>query len=108
MAKRPPRREEDASLVERGYRIFETEPFLETLAALPPADRSRLTKKLQDFIYPLLRTQPYHGPWIKKLKGYRPDTWRFRVGSWRIFYGIDESKGLVLMTAVDDRKDAYR
>lgn len=95
------------SLADR-YAVFETTPFLEDLAELPEQDRRRLERKLQGFLYPRLREQPHHGPWLRKLAGYQPETWRCRIGRWRLFYVIDENRRVVSMTAVDDRKDAYR
>ena len=97
-----------ASLAEARYRIFETERFRKDLHALTSVVQARLQKKLTSFAYPLLREEPHLGFWIRKLGGYQPETWRFRVGPWRIFYEIDERQKVVFMTAIDDRKDAYR
>jgi len=33
---------------------------------------------------------------------------RTRIGSWRIFYEIDDAKQIVFLTAADHRKEAYR
>jgi mRNA interferase RelE/StbE len=43
----------------------------------------------------------------KKLKGYK-DQWRIRVGDWRVLYILDEASGLVSITRVAHRRDAYR
>jgi hypothetical protein len=43
---------------------------------------------------------------IKKLRDVKPPTWRLRVGRFRVLYRR-EGSGL-LVTAVVDRKDAYR
>lgn len=63
--------------------------------------------KLGAVVYPQLRRQPHHGSNIRKLKGYEPETWRYRIGAWRFFYEIDESKGIVLLTAAAHRGSAY-
>ncbi|MDA3925155.1 MAG: type II toxin-antitoxin system RelE/ParE family toxin [Kiritimatiellae bacterium] len=42
----------------------------------------------------------------KKLSG-RP-AWRIRVGSYRIIYEIHDSKLLVLVVSIGDRKNIYR
>lgn len=34
--------------------------------------------------------------------------WRIRIGSWRIFYEIDDENRIVILIAADHRKDAYR
>jgi mRNA interferase RelE/StbE len=43
----------------------------------------------------------------KKLKGY-DDTWRIRVGDYRVLYEIHEELVVVLIVQVSHRKDAYR
>jgi len=74
---------------------------------LPPAIQPKLQAKLTGYVYPQLRQQPHFGPNIKKLKNWRPETWRYRIGPWRFFYEIDEGKKIALMTTLDNRKDAY-
>lgn len=89
------------------YRIFETKVFREDVDDLPHTIRPKLQAKLTDYVYPQLREQPHFGLNIKKLKDWRPDTWRYRIGSWRFFYEIDEVQKIVFMTTLDNRKDAY-
>lgn len=67
-----------------------------------------IRKKLSDYVYPQLRDNPYMGKNIKKLKNYKPDTWRYRIGKYRFFYEIDENDDIVFMIAADARKDSYR
>jgi mRNA interferase RelE/StbE len=88
------------------FRIFETEEFQKALARLGPP--RYLRKKLDSYVYPQLRKGPYFGPNIRKLQGYTPATWRYRVGPYRIFFALDESERLVFVLSIDDRKDAYR
>lgn len=90
------------------YRIFETHEFRENLAKLSPSDGEFVRNKLQTYIYPQLRQTPYFGPNIKKLQGYKPELWRYRIGRFRAFYLVDESKHIAFMVGLDDRKDAYR
>lgn len=90
------------------FRIFETRQFLTDLAGLGPAAAKRLAAKLRESLYPVLRENPFFGPNIKRLRGWDPPTWRYRVGDWRFFYEIDETKRIVFMTAADHRKRAYR
>jgi len=89
------------------YRIFETEQFTRDLAALEKAGRGQVVKKLRRLVYPRLRLRPHFGPNIKKLKSYRPDTWRYRIGDWRFFYEVDEEERIVFMTAAQHRGSAY-
>ena len=88
------------------FRIFETAEFQKALARLGPP--RFLRKKLDAYVYPQLRQGPYFGPNIRKLQGYTPATWRYRVGPYRIFYSLDEAERIVFVLTVDDRKDADR
>ncbi|MCK5132108.1 MAG: type II toxin-antitoxin system RelE/ParE family toxin [Candidatus Sabulitectum sp.] len=55
-----------------------------------------------------MRSDPFYGKNIKKLRGYSPETWRYRIGSYRIFYIIDNCEHIVYILTIDARKDAYR
>lgn len=94
-----------ASLTE--YRIFETRQFSEDLAELALAGRPQIVSKLRDVVYPQLRSHPHFGPHVRKLRGYSPDTWRYRIGAWRFFYEIDDERGIVAMIAASHRGSAY-
>lgn len=90
------------------YRIFETDEFVESLSIFSRSGNSFIEKKLRDYVYPQLKKMPYYGSNIKKLRGYEPETWRYRISRYRIFYLIDENESIVLMLTVEHRKDAYR
>jgi mRNA interferase RelE/StbE len=90
------------------YRIFETDEFLASLSRLDSSQKRLVETKLKKYVYPQLRVQPCHGTNIKKLRGYRPETWRYRVGQFRLFYGIDEQEQIVTVLTIDDRKDAHK
>ena len=45
-------------------------------------------------------------PGAKKLKGQR-DTWRVRVGDWRIVYVPDDARKAVLVTVIAHRREVY-
>ena len=90
------------------YRIFETDEFRRNLRGLDSRQRSFVEVKLKRYVYPQLRARPHLGLNIKKLQGYQPETWRYRIGRFRVFYGIDEPKRIVNILTLDHRKDAYR
>ena len=90
------------------FRVFETEEFSKKLKKLPARDAGFLRKKLESFVYPQIKKQPFWGNNIKKLQGYSPDTWRYRIGKFRLFYIVDEDERIVFVLTVEDRKDAYR
>ncbi len=90
------------------FKIFETDQFFQDLSEDFKGQGERIAKKLKDHVYPQLRDNPHFGKNIKKLKNYQPETWRFRISSYRFFYEVDEKESIVYMLAVDARKDSYR
>lgn len=97
-----------ASLPDARYRLFETRQFLSDLDRLDPSVRTPLRRKLETYVYPQLAREPHVGPNIQKLRGWRPETWRYRIGVWRFFYEIDEESRTVALTTLDHRGQAYR
>jgi mRNA interferase RelE/StbE len=89
-------------------RIFETDEFSKQFKKLSSRDASFLRKKLDSYVYPQITTEPFWGTNIKKLQGYSPDTWRYRIGKFRLFYIVDPKERIVFILTIDDRKDAYR
>ena len=67
-----------------------------------------LYKKINDYVYPILRENPFFGPNIKKLKGEYKDLYRFRIGDYRLFYTISEETVIVFIIDIEARKDAYK
>lgn len=101
-----PKPEEGVSL--GNYRIFETNEFSRKLERITPPDSQVIRKKLRDHVYPRLREEPTFGKNIKKLRGYTPETWRYRIGKFRIFYSIDDKDRIVFILTIDQRKDIYK
>ncbi|MCM8813092.1 MAG: type II toxin-antitoxin system RelE/ParE family toxin [Candidatus Omnitrophica bacterium] len=89
------------------FTIFETNQFLKDLNQDFSGQQTRIRKKLDDYVYPQLRCNPYFGKNIKKLVNYQPETWRYRIGSYRFFYTIDAEKKIICLIAADSRQDAY-
>ncbi|MBU0479186.1 type II toxin-antitoxin system RelE/ParE family toxin [bacterium] len=90
------------------FRIFETDEFAKQFKKLSSHDAVFLRKKLDSYVYPQIKTKPFWGNNIKKLQGYSPDTWRYRIGKFRLFYIIDKNERIVFILTVDDRKNAYK
>ncbi len=90
------------------FRIFETDEFAKQLKKLTSRDAAFLRKKLDGYVYPQIKAEPFWGNNIKKLQSYSPDTWRYRIGKFRLFYIIDQEDKIVFILTIDDRKDAYR
>lgn len=90
------------------YQIFETEEFDKKFKKLSSHDVSSIRKKLDTFVYPQIKTDPFWGNNIKKLQGYNPNTWRYRIGKFRLFYIVDNDERVIYILTIDNRKDAYR
>jgi mRNA interferase RelE/StbE len=90
------------------YQIFETEEFDKKFKKLSSRDISFIRRKLDTFVYPQIKTDPCWGNNIKRLQGYNPDTWRYRIGKFRLFYIVDNEERVIYILTIDNRKDAYR
>jgi mRNA interferase RelE/StbE len=80
-----------------------------TLETAPRKALRRLPEKVRERILRaliLLETDPFAGD-VKKLAGME-QTWRLRVGDYRIVYEIDKGRLVVLVIRIADRRDAYR
>ncbi len=89
------------------FKIFETNQFMKDLGRDFSGQQERVKAKLAGYVYPQLRQNPYFGKNIKKLINYQPETWRYRIGSYRFFYEIDEQKKIIFMITADNRQNAY-
>lgn len=85
-----------------------SEEFRKRLVKLPSLEAAFLREKLRAYVYPQLRKMPHLGPNIRKLRAYKPETWRYRIGCFRVFYLVDESERIVFMLTFDQRRDAHR
>lgn len=90
------------------YDLFETDEFLKCIDKLQKRDKALVQTKLREYVYPQIQSEPHFGINIKKLRGYSPNTWRYRIGSYRVFYTIDENDQLILLLVVESRDKAYR
>jgi len=89
------------------YRVFETEQFQRDLLEITKSGQPAVAARLRAVVYPQLVAHPHFGPSIRKLKSYAPPTWRYRIGVWRFFSEIDESRMVVSMIAAAHRGSAY-
>ena len=85
------------------YRILETEQFRKDLQSNARAGHEEIARRLRRSVYP----HPHFGPHIRKLEGYASETQRYRIGSWRSFYEIDDQEHVVSMIAASHRGSAY-
>ena len=89
------------------YRLFVTSEFDKSLDRITATDRRIIERKISEYMAPQIKSEPHFGSNIKKLKGYSPETWRYRIGRYRLFYIIDEQDQVISLLSIDQRKDAY-
>lgn len=65
-----------------------------------------LTKRLNK-CFEELENNPFWGPNIKVLKGEKR-RYRYRIGDYRVVYGVDKEKNKVIVTLISARSSAYR
>lgn len=83
------------------YRVRISRHVQQDLDDLPRAVYNRVAEAIQG-----LSTVP-RPIGVKKLKGFA-DTYRVRVGDYRIVYEVDDTAQEVRLKIIADRKDAYR
>jgi len=86
-------------------RIAETETFLKKINS---KKFNHLLNRIVEDVYPILKTNPFFGANIKKLKGEFKEIYRFRMGDYRLFYKIDEQESLIFVLNIENRQDAYK
>jgi len=73
------------------FKIAETKTFKKIKEKID----TKLYIKIKNIVYPQLRTNPFYGNNIKKLKGEFDGYYRYRIGNYRLFYLIENEKVLV-------------
>lgn len=86
------------------FEIAETETFQRSISK---KEFVKIYNKIKTYVYPQLRTNPFFGKNIKKLKGEFKDIYRYRIGEYRLFYQVDEKQILIFIMDMVKRKDAY-
>jgi mRNA interferase RelE/StbE len=89
------------------YRVFLTEKFKSSLSRVANPLQGKIHEKVRTYVAPQLCREPHFGLNIKKLRGWSPDTWRYRIGNFRLFYRIDEENKVTVLLEIEDRKEAY-
>ena len=87
------------------YKIAETQTFTRKINS---RNFIHLYGKITNDIFPILRSNPFFGINIKKLKGKYCEIYRFKIGDFRMFYKIDENEKIIFIINIENRKDAYK
>ena len=90
------------------YRVFETDNFIRDLEKIRGRNKTLIENKLIKTTYPQLIVEPHYGNNINKLKNYIPETWRYRIGNYRVFYEINDNEKIVYMIGISTRQNAYK
>jgi len=85
------------------YQIAETKTFLKLKTTID----KKIYAKIENFVYPQLRENPYCGINIKKLQGKLEGYYRYRVGNYRLFYLIENKKLIIAVVDFKHRQKAY-
>jgi mRNA interferase RelE/StbE len=83
------------------YNVFYTGAAAHQLRRLPHDATARIREAIE-----ALTTNP-RTPHTEKLEGY-PNAYRFRVGSYRVLYTIDDPGRRVTIYRIAHRREAYR
>ncbi len=86
------------------FKIAESKTFEKVKKKMDP----QLYAKLKNIAYPQLKSNPYFGANIKKLKGEFEGYYRYRLGSYRLFYLIENEKIIVIIVDLKHRQNAYK
>ncbi len=85
------------------FQIAEAKTFEKQKKSIDP----KLYSKIKDIVYPQLKSNPFHGTNIKKLKGKFEGYYRYRVGNYRLFYLIENEKTIIIVVNLKHRQNAY-
>ena len=85
------------------FQIAETKTFAKARKKID----NKVYSKIVQIVYPQLRGNPFFGTNIKKLKGNLEGYYRYRIGSYRLFYLIDNERVLVAIIDLQHRQKAY-
>lgn len=85
------------------FQIAETKNFEKIKAKID----KKLYSKIVNYVYPQLKSNPFYGTNIKKLKGELEGYYRYRLGNYRLFYLIENKKVLVIVTDFKHRQNSY-
>lgn len=84
------------------YRIVFKKKAGKELIQLPSAVLPKVTLAIDD-----LASNP-HPTGSKKLKGSDEDTWRIRIGDYRVIYVVEDEVRIINIRKIGHRKDVYK
>ena len=85
------------------FQIAQTKEFEKNIKKLDP----KIYTKIKNIVYPQLKKNPFYGTNIKKLKGEYEGVYRYRLGSYRLFYIVDNENIIIIVISIFYRQNAY-
>ena len=85
------------------YQIAETKTFEKVKKKID----KKLYLKIENFVYPQLRENPFYGTNIKKLKDDLEGYYKYRIGNYRLFYLVENDKLIIAVVDFKHRQYAY-
>lgn len=79
------------------FKIAETHTFSKKMKK---AEFKKLYKKISNYVYPMLKRNPYFGQNIKRLKGDLSDYYRYRIRDYRLFYKVEDEKVIIVIVDI--------
>ncbi|MBO3842689.1 MAG: type II toxin-antitoxin system RelE/ParE family toxin [Candidatus Brockarchaeota archaeon] len=85
------------------FKVVLTHQALKSFEKLPPKIKQRVSEALDTLVQTPV---PFRSFDVNKLKGYR-NTYRIRIGRWRIVYEYDSKTKTIIVHDVLSRERAY-
>lgn len=86
------------------FKIAETKRFKKVIKQ---PELENFYQRMRKVIYPQLKSNPFFGPNIKKLKGELEGLYRYRIGDYRLIYKVDKDKIIVFIITLKHRRESY-
>lgn len=86
------------------FKIAETKRFKKVIKQ---SELENFYQRMRKVIYPQLKSNPFFGPNIKKLKGELEGLYRYRIGDYRLIYKVDKDKIIVFTITLKHRRESY-
>ena len=84
------------------YQIFFSGSAEKNLRKLP----TKIVPKVREKIFNLADDPRPHGAIV--LKDFKPETWRIRIGEWRVLYRIEDKVKIINISRILHRREVYR
>jgi len=88
------------------YEVLIDERIEKDLAKIPDHIVEKFVPLLDDFEINPIRSRP--GFDVKQMVGYSGNTYRLRIGRYRVLYSVDDADKIVRITSIQHRGHIYK